>query len=231
VLPFDGSALDSRILREIEWQEERLPKGITVTGGKMRIGLLHGEKVILKRLSNPGYAWAQTAADALKPCFELPAMGVHPIILHREGAVLLRYHANRGDLVTLPPTVWWPWAWPLLLRIAAYEGVVRSGDRHLGNIMLLANRDELMPVDEVRAFLPLGRFKGARWLRQFLEVGLLEDEWAAWRLRTAPLRTRAAFAKLLEPFPQFAREAQVMSDRAERLDEYTRLAIAWGASE
>lgn len=154
MLPWNGTSLGEIEADLADWPDgPRLSRGITVAAGKMWPACLRDEGVLLK--VSPG-ATAQVVADELKPHFFLAKMGTHLATYRRAPAVVLRYWPNgerlqdRKDLWDHPPVK------RALLTILVYEYCVRTGDRTLGNVLVVPKTmtgDELLlPIDEMSLF-------------------------------------------------------------------------------
>lgn len=181
----------------------QLPKGVTNAAGKMFLARLATERVILKRAGSAQAAVVQCAVDELKPLWELPKMGTHRASYGSEPArwLVLRYHDNLGDFVDEDRLFGSETIVRELLKVLAFEAAVQTGDRTLGNLLLLPG-DRVLPIDEMRAFLftrpPVLRFRKTAQAPLQLLYG--DRWWAAYVSRVRTAGTLPAIAAVLRRF-------------------------------
>lgn len=175
----------------------RYPRKKTELEGRVYLLKVEGEKSL-----------RQVAADAMKPAFGLPAMGVEAVVdedLHRAGC-LIPWHPHRGHLARVP---WQEWATAenlrTLVKIGVFDGVIGNNDRVVSNVLVLPN-GTLLPIDEGEQEKPGLRLwvKYRRQIRQLMATTLRDRQWLDEWVRTLRLPSdglRPYYAERLRQLP------------------------------
>lgn len=138
----------------------------------------------------------------------------------------MRYHENLGDFVHGGAMFQSPPAMRGLLKVVAFEACVRSGDRTLGNVLLLQNFD-VLAIDELRAFQfqrPQAlRFRRA--VRLTLQHAFADTEW--WGAHARAVQATATGPMIRAVLSRFLLEekAAPLAERVLAVSDLTRAMI------